>query len=159
MSSLSWREKRAAVEKSAEGLKREAEQRPDMPGPYRGLGNLYQASGDLGRAAEYFEKAASMDPRDVYSLNRLAGIYSSWGDLDRAAGSLLEAVKEAPGSPELNYNLACIYARQNRTGDSLVRLKQAVAAGFRDWDRVMGEPDLAGVRNTPGFHELMKNHR
>jgi tetratricopeptide (TPR) repeat protein len=44
---------------------------PDEAGAYFGLGDVYQTVGELGRAAEYFEKAVQKDPNDPALYTRL----------------------------------------------------------------------------------------
>jgi tetratricopeptide (TPR) repeat protein len=53
------------------------------------------------------------------------------------------------------YNLACIYARQQKANDALDSLKSAVAAGFDDKKSLMADPDLAGVRQNPEFKNIL----
>src|SRR5262249_8743786 len=54
-----------------------------------------------------------------------------------------------------NYNLACIYSRQKRSNDALDSLRAAVAAGFDDQKSLIGDPDLANVRQNPEFKSIL----
>ena len=49
------------------------------------------------------------------------------------------------------YNLACAYSRQKKSSEALDSLKAAVASGFDDKKALMGDPDLASVRQNPEF--------
>jgi hypothetical protein len=63
-----------------------------------------------------------------------------------------------PGNPEVYYNIACIYAKQNMTDKSIEWLKQSIEKGFNNWGLIKRDPDLANIRNTSYFIELIKNH-
>ena len=75
-----------------------------------------------------------------------------------AAGLQLcqEAEKIAPFSSVAQYNLACLYAKNNESEEALKRLKIAIQLGFRDVNLVTSDPDLASLRELPEFEELLK---
>ena len=74
------------------------------------------------------------------------------------------------------YNAACVYslcaaaikpesdaltaeqsaARQQHIADALATLREAIAAGFKDFAHMQKDPDLAPLRDLPEFKELTK---
>ena len=62
-----------------------------------------------------------------------------------------------PENPDIYYNLACIYSRQDNVDESVNNLQQAVRKGFHNWELIKKDPDLANIRNTFYVNELMKN--
>lgn len=52
------------------------------------------------------------------------------------------------------YNLACALSHQNKLDESLKMLQQAIARGFSNSVQLFRDPDLAGLRASPGFARL-----
>lgn len=78
--------------------------------------------------------------------------------LDEAA-TLFEAAREVgPVEVEMLYDLACVRSLQGRAKDALTELDAALNAGYRNWDWIDKDPDLAHARSDPGFPELLRSH-
>ena len=146
------------IEDSVSGLREEFENESNKLGLYVKLGDIYQSGGDLGKAAENYEKVLSIEPLNVHALNRLASIYSYWGEYEKALDAMKKGIKVQPDIAEKYYNIACIYAKQNMTKESIDWLNQAIDKGFKNWDQIKKDPDLASIRNTTFINELIKNH-
>jgi tetratricopeptide (TPR) repeat protein len=84
--------------------------------------------------------------------------YSSLQDYSKAIAELQNIRRLQPDNPEIYYNISCMYAKQNRPGESVAWLKQSIDKGFHDWDLLKKDPDLANIRNTAFVNELIKNH-
>ncbi len=151
-------EKGNRIEDSVAGLKKELENESNKLGLYVKLGDIYQSVGDLGKAAENYERVVSIEPLNVHALNRLARIYSNWGEFEKALDAMKKVIKVQPDIAEIYYNIACIYAKQNMTKESIGWLNQAIERGFKNWDQIKKDPDLANIRNTSYVIGLMKNH-
>ena len=74
------------------------------------------------------------------------------------------------------YNAACVYslcaaaikpdpdpltaeqsaARQQHIADALATLREAIAAGYKDFAHMQTDPDLTPLRDLPEFKELIK---
>jgi hypothetical protein len=79
---------------------------------------------------------------------------------DPAAGAALldAAIAVGPVEPEMYYDRACVHALRGETERALAALQTAIDAGFRNWDWIDKDPDLASLRAKPEFAELMKAH-
>jgi hypothetical protein len=76
-----------------------------------------------------------------------------------AAEALLDAAMSVgPIEPEMRYDLACVRALRDDPKGALVQLDQALAAGYRNWDWIDKDPDLASARSDPGFPALLRTH-
>jgi adenylate cyclase len=76
-----------------------------------------------------------------------------------AAGALLDAaIVVGPVEPEMLYDRACVHALRGETQPALTALETAITAGFRNWDWIDKDPDLATLRADPGFAQLLKAH-
>jgi len=57
-----------------------------------------------------------------------------------------------------HYQMACVYSIVGNQDAALDSLKEALNAGFDDYDQVRSDPDLAGVRELPEFSELINRY-
>jgi len=64
--------------------------------------------------------------------------------------------KISKSKPEIDYNIACLYARQGNIEKSIYWLKQAVQSGYSRWDSIESDKDLEVIRNTPEFLNLRR---
>jgi hypothetical protein len=53
------------------------------------------------------------------------------------------------------FYLAEVYASSGRKNEALVSLRKALSNGFNDRKRLMEDKELASLRQTPEFQELM----
>jgi hypothetical protein len=95
--------------------------------------------------------AAAAGPDDGERDRVLALVRSGDG---RAAAAVRSWVEAHPGDTLMLYNLACLEARDGRTGAALAALEQAKAGGFDDLDTMAGDPDLASLRGVPAYADL-----
>jgi tetratricopeptide (TPR) repeat protein len=119
---------------------------------------MYKRSGDLVRAEENFRQVVLINSKNILALNRLSEIYSIWEEYDKALDAMKKLIEVQPDIANVYYNIACIYARQNMTKESIGWLNQAIDRGFKNWDQIKEDPDLASIRNTAFINELIKNH-
>jgi Flp pilus assembly protein TadD len=87
-------------------LRKAVELLPSQNRPRYLLGLAQEHSGDLLGAAESFEGAARLDPKDVDSLIRLGQVYLRLGRPGDAEGKLRAALELQPKSPEALQGLA-----------------------------------------------------
>jgi len=62
-----------------------------------------------------------------------------------------------PDSPEIYYNIACVYAKQNMVNESIVWLQQAVEKGFHDWKLLENDHDLENIRDTEYYENVIRH--
>jgi hypothetical protein len=77
--------------------------------------------------------------------------YMDAGDFERAVEILADGVRDSPGEPGLNYNLACAEARLGRLDDAEAHLRTALAGDPRVREWADGDADLDPLRDRPGF--------
>jgi len=61
-------------------------------------------------------------------------------------------------NPSVYYNVACIYAIQNKPEESVEWLKKAVEKGFSDWKHIKTDSDLDNIRGSIYYKEFVKDH-
>lgn len=57
---------------------------------------------------------------------------------------------------QAHYNRACCLSLLGKTEDALKELENSVKSGFKDWDHLNSDPDLAKLRALPAFQKWMK---
>lgn len=87
-------------------LRKAVELLPSQSRPRYLLGVAEEQSGDLSGAAESFEGASRLDPKDVDSLTRLGRVYLRQGRPADAEGKFRAALDLQPKSPEALQGLA-----------------------------------------------------
>ncbi len=108
------------------------------------------------RALPLFERHVRLTPDDYHARVHLATILGYCG---RTADSVAEAdrlsaIESLDGIA--CYNLACLYLNRNMSERGMTLLRRAVQKGFRAIEVFRRDPDLAPLRGTPEFEELMK---
>lgn len=69
--------------------------------------------------------------------------------------SVLGLKPEAREEAVASYNVACCYSKLNQIEAGLQALEEAMDAGFDDYKTVREDPDLAVLRQSPGFTPLI----
>ncbi|MDY7108863.1 MAG: PDZ domain-containing protein [Planctomycetota bacterium] len=101
---------------------------------------------------------AAQPPRQLQSERAVFRAFDA-GDYQRAANLLEEHLKRWPDDPDMIYNLACAYCRlgeAEKAGEALLR---AVRAGFRDFEHMRTDPDLAAIRGEELFQAILEAAR
>lgn len=137
-------------------LQKELEARPDEPVLHFKLGNLYLAKGELNRAVVEFEKAIALRPDYLEAQNNLAMAYAADRQYDRALAAFKKLIELDPDNASIYYNIAVLYALQNKVPDSIAGLKKAIDRGYRNWELIKTDKDLAIIRNSDDYKKLVE---
>jgi Flp pilus assembly protein TadD len=78
------------------------------------------------------------------------------GRTEEAKAEAARALELNPNDPLMLYNAACFYAQMNETAKAVEMLRNAIAAGYPDYEWFKRDPDLDSIRHDPGYIELMK---
>jgi tetratricopeptide (TPR) repeat protein len=114
---------------------------------------------DQERALGFFERAYELDQRDFMQV--LLACYRARSGRAAEARAVLEGIQPAP---PLYYNLACTYALLGDTELAVDYLRRelgenhptaASLAKQKAW--AAGDPDLASLREDPGFQRLVES--
>jgi tetratricopeptide (TPR) repeat protein len=111
--------------------------------------------------AAFKEEAKLIDCLMGLNENQLSafGYFIEVEDKDPVKRKKEQAEKLKAKLPEakatVNYNLACIYSREGNKDAGIDSLKKAVQAGFKDRNNLKTDPDLAFLRSTPEFRQVL----
>jgi tetratricopeptide (TPR) repeat protein len=126
--------------KKAERLYRKAiKLNPNSPMFYSNLGTAYFFEGNAKKGAEAYSHAFALDP-NVF---------------DHAGTSKIEELSSSKDMAAVNYELARTYAKAGMSERALDYLRKALAEGFNDRRKLMNDPELASIRETPEFMQML----
>ncbi|MHB8419537.1 MAG: TPR end-of-group domain-containing protein [Myxococcales bacterium] len=143
----------------AEGAFEGAVQRaPSDAAAFAGLGEVFLQEHQLAAALAAEERAAQLDPAEGQIHAILSEIQGDENHYEQAIAECMAALQRdipKPLGATLRYNLACYQARLGHQRECLWWLRQALEAGFDDIELMKTDPDLASVRETAAFRELL----
>ena len=117
-------------------------------------GAAYQ-KGDWKAAASAYEAIAKREPGSGRAWYRLAVSTAKSGRPKDAIPAYLKA--EAIGqNPVVRYGLACAYAQTGDKEQAYAWLEKAIATGFRAVETIRQDEDLASLRGSDRFAEIVK---
>lgn len=113
--------------------------KPETASFFSNLGTAYFSDHKYKQGVVAYQRAFALDP-DVFireSLERIAEM----GPVEEQAN--------------LNFTLAKLYAQAGNMKAALIYLRAALNEGFDNRKKIMGDKDLANLRETPEFHLLL----
>jgi len=105
-------------------------------------------SGQNAEAEALLERLVKKEPDNGLAWYGLALARLELGDLEGAAEANKMSSKYPAMRPEALYNLACTYGRMDELDPASDALKQAIAAGFIDYDLMRTDPDVEILRRA-----------
>lgn len=148
---------------------------PKYPEALNNLGTVLYAEKNYSGAARYYNRALKLSPHSAPIYANLGTAHFAKGDYKRGGKAYREAFRidpgvfdeaaankiQEPGSREaramLSYHLAKFYAGARMNERALQCLRDALDNGFRDKKRLMGDEELAELRETQGFRQLLSD--
>jgi tetratricopeptide (TPR) repeat protein len=115
---------------------------PNAAITYCNLGTAYFADEKYKPGMEAYRKALALNPK-VF---------------DPGQTQIVQETSTRRQLVAVNYYLAKTYATAGKMQESLVYLRKALEAGFKDRKLLMKDKEFAALRTTPEFHHLMEQH-
>ena len=107
---------------------------------------------------EIRDRLLALYPDRSDALHWAAHVYLLNPDYVRAAALLDAAIAVGPVEPEIYYDRACVHVLAGETKPAFAMLDKAFKVGYRNWDWLDRDPDLAAIRTSPEFLELLRTH-
>jgi tetratricopeptide (TPR) repeat protein len=107
----------------------------------------------------FYEGILERDPDFVEALMPLGNAYTERGHYDKGLEIDLKLSRLLPTDPIVFYNLACSHSLLGQITSAIESLEKALRLGYKDWNYLTRDPDLANVRKDPRFEEFLKKHR
>jgi Flp pilus assembly protein TadD len=130
---------------------------PQVPALNYNLGNLYRDNGELDQAIAQYQDALFLKPDFIQAMNNLAGVNILKKDYSKAVSQLKKIAALQPYDADICFDIACVYAKQEKADKSIVWLKKAVENGFCNWNRLKNDNNLDTIRQTAEYQELIKD--
>ncbi|MEW5735547.1 MAG: tetratricopeptide repeat protein [Thermodesulfobacteriota bacterium] len=137
------------------GIKAEIARQPDSAALYNRLGARYRELGNLNLAVESFEKALFLSPDAAEAYSNLGLAYIAQKKYDKAEGAFQKALAAKPGLVPARYNLMCLYSIQGRVPEAGRALEKLLSLGFSDLAALRADPDLANLRSSELFQQIL----
>lgn len=137
-------------------LSRAIQQSPGNAGMYKVLGDLYLKKSDYASAIVTYKKSLALDPHSLDTLSRTATAYALAGKNRDSLNTFRKVIEIDPYNADAYYNLACLLLREEKDQDALQALEKAIRFGFGDCNLLRGDKDLARVRNSQRFKEIVQ---
>jgi tetratricopeptide (TPR) repeat protein len=149
---------RDSISMEAESIQNALKSKPDDPKLHYQLGNFYLGKGALTKAIAEFESALALRPEFLAAQNNLALAYAADRRYDQALTAFKKLIELDPANAGAYYNIAVLYALQNKVPESLAWLKRAVDNGYQNWQLIKTDQDLANIRDSEDYKQLVKGH-
>ncbi|MDP0499709.1 MAG: tetratricopeptide repeat protein [Verrucomicrobiota bacterium JB022] len=94
-------------------------------------------------------------PQDADIMEMLAGYYTRAGRIDDGLQMDERLVELCPGNATHHYNLACSLALAGRKDAAVERLRVALQKGYSDYEWMLRDEDLQGLKGFPPFINLL----
>ena len=144
-------------------FKKTVELNPDFHTAYGQLRMAYERLGDkenmeaiIKVMLDLFPNYLSKHPDDARSHIHYAIQLAAVGNTGEALEQTNKAIELSPDDPLMLYNAACVYSRLSQNALAVETLRKSIIAGREDYEWIKTDIDLDGIRNEPGYIELMK---
>jgi serine/threonine protein kinase/Tfp pilus assembly protein PilF len=143
-------------------LRKTIELNPDFHTAYMQLRMAYERIGENEKAhqlsqtvMEVLPQYLARHPDDARSHNYYAIELVNMGRTEEGKVEAAKAIELSPEDPLMMYNSACFFSRLGEKLIAIDMLKKSIAAGLEDYDWIKNDPDFDGIRDEPGYIELM----
>jgi serine/threonine protein kinase/tetratricopeptide (TPR) repeat protein len=128
----------------------------DLSSCYERIGNSDQYNKVLQKSMEVYPRYLSQHPDDARALVFFAADLAQLGKIDEARDAGRKAFELNPNDAVMLYNLACVFSRLGEKESGVDYLKNAIKAGYQNYEWIKRDSDFGNIRNEPGYIELMK---
>ena len=104
----------------------------------------------------FFEQVQKRMPSDVRVISILAHLYTKTGRIDDGLKMDRKLVRLQPEDPTTHYNLACSLALKGRKSESVKVLRTAITLGYKDFEWMQHDPDLAVLHDYAAYKSLLE---
>ncbi len=119
------------------------------------LGFYYDEKNESEKAFVFFRRACYLD--------QVAGCFNAGVMKSKLGQEALGLEFYLLGCDKKNaeacYNLACFYSKKEQVDKGFTFLERALNFGFKDWEKLQTDDNLATLRNLPKFTELVEKAR
>ena len=123
---------------------------------YEHLGEKEKYNNTLETALNIYSKYLEKYTDDSYIRMSYAVLLAYADRYEEAKTQGNIALKENLKDPVMMYYGACLFSRLKENDKAVELLRNSVSSGYNNFEWIKREPDFSGIRNEPGYIELMK---
>jgi serine/threonine protein kinase/tetratricopeptide (TPR) repeat protein len=121
-----------------------------------GLGRQAEGEASYRKGLEAAEKYLQLHPDDARAYYLGAAAWCQLGQPQKGLDWAKRAIDIDPEEPMTLYNVACVYALQNKVDEALTALEKAVKHGYRHRAWMEHDSDFISIRAHPRFQRLLE---
>jgi len=121
-------------------------------------GMQLKKNGKFDEAMVEFQVVLVFQPDFIPVLHNLALCQALAARYNEAILSFERLIRIQPDNALLYYNVACLYALQDQKEAAIAWLKQAIAYGYDNWEKIQTDVDLKNIRELPEVKLLIGRH-
>lgn len=106
---------------------------------------------------QFYEKLLTAYPDFLDALVPLGHAYTRRGLYEKGLQVDLRLIKLRERDPLTWYNLACSYSLLGRIEDAVGAVRRSLELGYSDLRALQRDPDLANLRRSPQFRQLLES--
>jgi tetratricopeptide (TPR) repeat protein len=111
---------------------------------------------DLDIEIGFLEGVVKRDRRNVEALQLLGDDYTQRGRYEEGLNIDRRLARLCPGDPLVQYNLACSFSLTAEHRKAANALRKAIQYGYRDFEHLRRDTDLAPLRKQPVYAAIEK---
>src|ERR1043166_3554700 len=123
---------------------------------YSRVGDKEKATSQLRSNLELYPRYLSQHPADARGHMFFATDLAQVQRRDEAKVEAAKALELNPSDPLMLYNAACFYAQMDEKRLAIESFRNAIAAGYANFEWAKRDTDLDSIRTEPGLVELIK---
>ncbi len=123
---------------------------------YDRLGKKEEYDKLLQTTIEFYPRFLSQHPDDARAHILYATDLAQVGKIEEAKEEGKKAFELSPNDSVMLYNVACLYSRLDDKVSAIEYLKNALSAGYSNYEWIKRDSDFDNIRNEQGYIELMK---
>jgi tetratricopeptide (TPR) repeat protein len=124
---------------------------------YNKAGASFMVMEQNDSAFKYFSKAVTLDPKYPGAELNLGLLYHNLAKYDSAIVHIQNAIRLDP-KPKSYYQLGVSYALNNKPELAIQNLKLAYEKGYKNFDNLISDPDLLGLKDNKDFQALLDKY-
>ncbi len=136
---------------------------PDFYSVYGDLQIVYGRMGDKEKyqkihhyGQETYKRNFSKHQDDARGHMYYATDLAQVGRKEEAKLQAAKAIELSPDDPLMLYNAACFYSQMNEKKQAIQSLKDAITAGYGNYEWLIRDTDMDNLRDEPEFKEIIK---
>ena len=125
---------------------------------FNNLGFVYSNLEQFDSALVFLKRAYRIDSENSNAAYNLGVVYNRMNRFDSSIAYFRKAILQDPTNHMAYFYLACSYAASGKTEEGLRYLQQALERGYNNYEYIIVETDLDGLRKFAAYKAMMKKH-